>query len=117
MASSHARSAVSALGSAPRAPELLPIAAAHAERRYDDAALADFAGLSTTIACECPRHLAEIVMKLSHFEAYSAQCERLDSKDAALHTYLGQVTATARSMFESALERLALHEGLVVPHA
>ena len=30
-----------------------------APRRYDDAALTDFAGLSSTIACECPRHVAE----------------------------------------------------------
>jgi len=117
IASAPAKSAGSPVGSAPRAPELVLTGAAHAKRRYDDAALADFAGLSTTIACECPRHLAEIVMKLSHFEAYSAQCQRLDSKDAALHTYLGQVTATARSMFEAALERLAMHEGLVMPHA
>lgn len=90
-------------------------AAAPTKRRYDDAALADFAGLSTTIACECPRHLAEIIMKLSHFEAYSAQCEHLVASDAALHAYLGRITATARAIFESALENLAVHEGLVLP--
>jgi hypothetical protein len=44
-------------------------------RRWDDAALADFAGLSSTIACECPRHVAELLMQLSHFEAYSAECQ------------------------------------------
>ena len=84
-------------------------------RRYDDAALADFAGLSSTIACECPRHVAEILVQLSHFEAYSAQCQHLSAADAALHAYLGQVTGAARSMFESALERVAIQEGLVLP--
>lgn len=84
-------------------------------RRYDDATLSDFAGLSTTIACECPRHVAEILMQLSHFEAYSAQCASRSAADAALHAYLGQVAGAGRALFESALERLAIHEGLVLP--
>lgn len=84
-------------------------------RRWDDAALADFAGLSSTIACECPRHVAELVMQLSQFEAYSAECERRSPEDAALHAYLAQVAGAARSLFETALERLAEQEGLVVP--
>ncbi len=85
-------------------------------RRWDDAALADFAGLSTTVACECPRHLAEIVMQLSHFEAYSASCEaqsRQSPTDAALHAELGRMAATARSLFEQGLEQVARHEGLL----
>ena len=97
-------------------PDALPLSmASPLPRRYADATLADFAGLSTTIACECPRHLAEIVMRLSHFEAYSGRCQRLDAADAELHAYLGQVSGTARSLFESALERVAIHEGLVLP--
>jgi DNA-binding transcriptional MerR regulator len=84
-------------------------------RRWDDAALADFAGLSSTIACECPRHVAELLMQLSHFEAYSAECRHRDAADAALHAYLQQVAGQARASFESALEHLALHEGLILP--
>ena len=84
-------------------------------RRWDDAALADFAGLSSTIACECPRHLAELLMQLSHFEAYSADCEHRSAADAALHAHLRQVTATSRAQFEAALEHVALHEGLILP--
>ena len=84
-------------------------------RRWDDAALADFAGLSSTIACECPRHVAELLMQLSHFEAYSAQCEHRNAADAELHAYLGQVAAASRANFEAALEQVALHEGLILP--
>ena len=84
-------------------------------RRYDDAALADFAGLSSTIACECPRHVAELLMRLSHFEVYSADCEARSPADAALHAYLGRVAGAARSLLESALERIAIHEGLLRP--
>lgn len=84
-------------------------------RRWGDAALADFAGLSSTIACECPRHVAELLMQLSHFEAYSAECESRSPADAELHAYLGRVTAAARAQFETALEFVAVHEGLMLP--
>lgn len=90
------------------APEVPP-------RRWDDAALADFAGLSSTIACECPRHVAELLMQLSHFEAYSAECRHRSPADAELHAYLQQVAATSRARFEAALEHVALHEGLILP--
>jgi MerR family transcriptional regulator, light-induced transcriptional regulator len=84
-------------------------------RRWDDAALADFAGLSSTMACECPRHVAELLVQLSHFEAYSAECEHRSEADAELHAYLRQVAAASRARFEAALEHVALHEGLILP--
>ena len=84
-------------------------------RRWDDAALADFAGLSSTVACECPRHVAELLVQLSHFEAYSAECEQRSAADAELHAYLVQVAAASRARFEAALEQVALHEGLILP--
>ena len=83
-------------------------------RRWDDATLADFAGLSSTIACECPRHVAELLMQLSHFEAYSTECEHRNAADAELHAYLRHVTAASRARFETALEHVALHEGLTL---
>jgi hypothetical protein len=84
-------------------------------RRWDDAALADFAGLSSTMACECPRHVAELLVQLSNFESYSAECEHRNAADAELHSFLRQVASGARARFESALERVALHEGLLLP--
>lgn len=109
-----------ALAAATPALRPAPDRAAHATepvppRRWDDAALADFAGLSSTIACECPRHVAELLMQLSHFEAYSAECAHRSAADAELHTYLGQVAAASRARFEAALEHVALHEGLMLP--
>jgi DNA-binding transcriptional MerR regulator len=100
----------------PAAPaSLLDAGEPIAPRRYDDAALTDFAGLSSTIACECPRHVAELLMQLSHFEAYSADCEIRSPADASLHAYLRRVAGTARALFESALERVAIQEGLMLP--
>ena len=84
-------------------------------RRWDDAQLTDFAGLSSTIACECPHHVAELLMQLSHFEAYSAECANSSHADAQLHGFLRGVASTSRALFEDALERVAVHEGLLVP--
>ncbi len=92
-----------------------PTAPTIAPRRWEDAALAEFASRSSTIACECPRHVAELLMQLSHFEAYSAECEHRSTVDAELHAYLRQVAASSRARFEAALEHVALHEGLILP--
>jgi DNA-binding transcriptional MerR regulator len=93
-------------------PKSAPAPGALTPRRYDDAALTAIAGLSPTLACECPRHVAELLMQLSSFEAYSAGCINRDDADAQLHAYLQQVAGAARALFESALERVARHEGL-----
>ena len=90
----------------------LPQTGAPPPRRYDDAALADLAALSSTVACECPRHVAELVALLSNFEDYSAQCASLSPRDEALHQDLRRTAATARALFEQALDRLLVHEGL-----
>lgn len=81
-------------------------------RRFDDAELTALAGISPTLACECPRHVAELLMQLSSFETYSAGCRHRDSADAELHAYLQQVAGRARAMFEDALEQVARAEGL-----
>jgi MerR family transcriptional regulator, light-induced transcriptional regulator len=107
------------LNSAPQAAahRFTPSAQAAPPRRWDDKALVDFASRSSTIACECPRHVAELLVQLSQFETYSADCQQRSPADAELHAYLRQVAATSRARFESALEQVALHEGLLLPQA
>lgn len=83
--------------------------------RYHDAMLADLASLSTTLACECPSRVIELIRALTQFEQYSAECVQLSCADAELHGYLQQAAGNARSLLEAALERVALHEGLVFP--
>jgi hypothetical protein len=51
-------------------------------------------------------------MQLSSFETYSANCLHQSPQDAELHLYLQHVAGAARALFESALERVAQHEGL-----
>jgi hypothetical protein len=85
-----------------------------APRRFDDTTLADIAALSSAVACECPRHVSELLMQLSAFETYSAECASQSTVDAELHLYLQFSAASARAILEVALERIALHEGLVL---
>ncbi|WP_395700261.1 MerR family transcriptional regulator [Aquabacterium sp.] len=104
--------------SADRAPRDRPPAAQAPgtvpPRRYDDAALTAIAGLPPRLACECPRHVAELLMQLASFEAYSAGCRHRNAADADLHAYLQQVAGASRALFEAALERVARHEGLAL---
>ena len=86
-------------------------------RRFDDAALAQLATASSTVACECPRHLVELVQLMGNFETYSAECIHRNPADAALHDHLHRVAGTARAMFEAALVRVALADGIPLPAA
>lgn len=86
-----------------------------APRRLDDQALAALAAASNSVMCECPRHLADILLMIGSFERYSTQCEARNPADAALHHDLGQAAAQARTLLESALVRLARAEGLPLP--
>ena len=81
-------------------------------RRFTQQQLARLGMASSSIDCECPQHLAQLVSALSAFEVYSANCANRDDDDAALHRYLHRTTAGARSMIESALDRVARAEKL-----
>ncbi len=83
-----------------------------APRRFNNSQLATLARASTSIDCECPHHLAQLVGDLSAFEVYSANCANRDEEDAALHRYLHKTTAQARALIETALERVAEAEGI-----
>jgi MerR family transcriptional regulator, light-induced transcriptional regulator len=84
-------------------------------RQFDDATLAFLMDISTNVACECPRHLAEIVTQLTSFERYSQDCLSRTPADADLHAHLTAVAASARTGFEQALKRVIASEGIVLP--
>jgi hypothetical protein len=83
-----------------------------AARKYSDATLSRVAGISTNVLCECPRHVAELIAQLASFEQYSQECLNRNEEDAHLHAYLRSISGSARSLFESALEKIAAHEGI-----
>jgi hypothetical protein len=80
--------------------------------RFDEESLANLTAASTKLACECPRHMAELLLMIGSFERYSHQCASRNSMDAQLHQDLGHAAGRARTILEMALERLALAEGL-----
>ena len=98
------------------APMLPPSAWRAAPRRFSDETLADLTELPSSVACECPRHVSELVMQLASFERYSAECTARSPTDAALHWRLSALAGVARTLFEEALERLVAEEGLVLPN-
>lgn len=102
----------SAAPKAPPASRLLAHVAPVSPARYSDEAIMQLVERAPTIACECPQHIAELLAKLRAFEDYSENCENRNEKDAALHRYLWRCAAQARTLFESALERVVEHEGL-----
>jgi len=94
---------------------LAPASAAPPPPRFDEAGLLAFAETGSSIYCECPRHLVDLVLSLSSFELYSAACANRDAADAALHRDLQWTTGHARAALESALLRLAQAEGIALP--
>lgn len=101
--------------------EVVPLAASAnrawqaAPRRFIGKALIDLAEAHSSLACDCPRHLAEVVMQLTGFERFSADCRSRSPSDAALHTELHSLSGAARTLLEQAQERLAIREGLADP--
>ena len=108
---------IAALAGAARggAGEKAPRAGPPPAPRFDEAALARLAQVSTTVRCECPRHIVDLLLSLGAFERYSAECENRSPEDAELHRYLGQVAGEARALFEEALVRVAQAEGIALP--
>ena len=77
-----------------------------APRRFSDETLSQLAEMRSPVACECLRHMAEIVAQLAGFERYSQDCSATDPADAALHRHLTHTAGAARTMFEQALQRV-----------
>jgi len=82
------------------------------QRLFSDTQLTQLAAISTSIQCECPSHLVDLVRSLTAFEVYSSQCENGNPQDAELHAYLHAQTARARSLIETAIDKLIGIEGI-----
>ena len=99
---------------APEAAPQVRAATVPAPRRFNAEQLARVAGLTGTIVCECPNHLAELIGSLSALEQYSSECANRNDKDAELHAQLNESAAKARTILEESLARLIEIEGIVI---
>jgi len=82
--------------------------------RFTNEQLSRIAALTSKIACECPNHLAELIINLTAFEKYSSECANRNEEDAQLHSQLNQAAGASRLILEDSLIRLMEIEGIEV---
>lgn len=82
--------------------------------RFSRAQLARLAEIQSSVECECPNHLSELLQQLGAFEEYSRACSSRDDADARVHAMLARSTARARTIVEDALAQLLVHERIVL---
>jgi len=99
---------------APTGSSLLPLEAVPGAR-FDEQSLTRLVRALTTLYCECPHHLVDLLRSLGTFERYSSECANRSPADALLHQYLARVAGSARVLFEDALVRVARAEGHALP--
>lgn len=80
--------------------------------RFSQESIAQLVAMSPKLQCECPNHIAQLVLDISAFEQYSLECEDSDPGERALHARLRVVAANARALFEEAMSMVAENEGL-----
>ncbi|WP_234484281.1 MerR family transcriptional regulator [Noviherbaspirillum pedocola] len=83
--------------------------------RFDEEALSVITAAGSSLDCECPRHLADLLSMVGSFERYSAQCANRNADDAQLHQELQHAAGRARAILEAAMERLMRAEGIPLP--
>jgi DNA-binding transcriptional MerR regulator len=83
-------------------------------RRYSSKQLGNLARMSTSIQCECPKHLSDLIKSLVAFEIYSAECESKNDRDIDLHAYLHATSAQSRAILEDALAHVIKHENIQI---
>ena len=79
---------------------------------FDPAQLSRIANMIPSLHCECPNHIAKLLIDISGFEKYCMQCVSDDPGEKQLHADLADMTARARSIFETALRSVAKADGL-----
>ena len=72
-------------------------------QQYTKEELGVAAQLKSTLDCECPRHISELITALANFEEYSASCSVDNWRDAAVHACIYAYTAQSRHLMEKAL--------------
>ena len=83
-------------------------------RRYSSKQLDNLSRVSTSVQCECPMHLSDLIRSLVAFEVYSAECENKNDRDAELHAYLHATSAQSRALLEDALAHIIKHEKIEI---
>ncbi|MDX1569135.1 MAG: hypothetical protein R3200_01530 [Xanthomonadales bacterium] len=92
--------------------ETISVKAAPPERKLDNMKLTALQEIRSSVDCECPNQLADLVLSLNAFEDYSKQCQNRNEEDAKVHAMNARLTGHARAIMEQALEKLCEFEGI-----
>lgn len=82
---------------------------------YSDESLQSLIGMHPNLACECPRHLSELLLKLRDFAEYCQQCSMDTPAQAELHQRLYHWALAAQKPLESGLTAVIETENLIIP--
>ena len=72
--------------------------------------LASLQEIRSSVQCECPNQVADLVLALAAFEQYSINCKNRNEADAKVHAMLARATGHARALMEAALGDLCTFE-------
>jgi len=86
-----------------------------AEKKFSTEDLETISALDFSLYCECPRHLASLLMSLNGFVSYSEQCLDASPQDAAIHRFLRTMAADAIASIESGLQLVLTAEDITLP--
>jgi hypothetical protein len=80
-------------------------------RQFNELELSAARRLRSTLDCECPRHIADLIRALVNFEEYSASCSVDNWHDAAVHSCIYAYTGQARHLMEKAMQAVLEERG------
>ncbi len=80
-------------------------------REYSELELSAARRLRSSLDCECPRHITDLIRALVNFEDYSASCSVENWHDAAVHACIYAYTGQARHLMEKALHAVLEERG------
>ena len=81
------------------------------DRTFSDSELNAARDLKSTLNCECPKHIADLITALASFEQYSSECSVENWHDAAVHACIYAYTNQSRWLMEKALSAVLEDRG------
>ena len=82
--------------------------------KFSTESLVRLSQIKSSVYCECPSQLAELLMSVTAFERYSAQCASQTPEDAALHKRLEMDAIKVRKILEASIADVIQHENIPI---
>jgi hypothetical protein len=82
--------------------------------KFSTESLVRLSQIKSSVYCECPSQLAELLMSVTAFERYSAQCASQTPEDANLHKRLELDAMKVRKILEASITDVIQHENIPI---